>query len=285
MTTSLYNNLAIQMYPQPLNNLPVKRYGAIFRHVREDFLDITTRLKTHCMGLNLKCWFCQSIKRGSRILITRFLESIKRKIKKQIPLKSGIKMANYFLFGLLSFSRQAEITKVKIKKRLHEFQTLGYINLALAKSSVRIETLFILLATHDALSVFFCVNARAHLFIKSFSMVALVGQPKGWLVSSRASSLNPANVTANEIETSSGDYLNNYLLEAVIMTTTPNPIISTQKLFKFYDLSTAQVIQTTATTEREARKSLGKQSLIFIARIRLTPIIERARTWGGYSHE
>ncbi|WP_186278095.1 host cell division inhibitor Icd-like protein [Gilliamella apicola] len=69
------------------------------------------------------------------------------------------------------------------------------------------------------------------------------------------------------------------------MTTTPNPIVSTQKLFKFYDLSTAQVIQTTATTEREARKSLGKQSLIFIARIRLTPIIERARTWGGYSHE
>ena len=411
MNISLYNNLAIQMYPQSLNNLPVKRYGAIFRHVREDFIDITTRArmrrKTHCMGLNLKYWFCQSIK---------------RKIKKQIPPKSGIKLVNYFLFGLVSFSRQAEITQAEklvfscvdylvsiprdcnsfriilfiqpasdsspssfcafsiacrnsgsnlnwngglprlfsvmcidtpitsmimclrvmthyhyiIKKtmprsdtntveasnqtikrsnamanrydsahlraeqsklfkfydlsiidknRLHEFQTLGYINLALAKSSVRIETLFILLATHDALSVFFCVNARAHLFIKSFSMVALVGQPKGWLVSSRASSLNPANVTANEIETSSGDYLNNYLLEAVIMTTTPNPIVSTQKLFKFYDLSTAQVIQTTATTEREARKSLGKQSLIFIARIRLTPIIERARTWGGYSHE
>ena len=270
MTTSLYNNLAIQMFPQPLNNLPVKRYGAIFRHVREDFLDITTRLKTHCMGLNLKYWFCQSIK---------------RKPRKQIPPKSGIKLLNYFLFGLVSFSRQAEITHKKIKNCLHEFQTLGYINLALAKSSVRIETLFILLATHDALSVFFCVNTCARLFIKSFSMVALVGHPKGWLDSVSASSLNPANVTANEIETSSGDYLNNYLLEAVIMTTTPNPIISTQKLFKFYDLSTAQVIQTTATTEREARKSLGKQSLIFIARIRLTPIIERARTWGGYSHE
>ena len=274
MTTSLYNNLAIHLYTQPLNNLPVKRYGAIFRHVREDFIDITTRArmrrKTHCMGLNFKCWFCQSIK---------------RKPRKQIPPKSGIKLVNYFLFGLVSFSRQAEITKVKIKKRLHEFQNLGYINLALAKSSVRIGTLFILLATHDALSVFFCVNARAHLFIKSFSMVALVGHPKGWLVSSRASSSNPANVTANEIGTSSGDYLNNYLLEAVIMTTTPNPIVSTQKLFKFYDLSIAQVIQTTATTEREARKSLGKQSLIFIARIRLTPIIEQARTWGGYSHE
>ena len=182
---------------------------------------------------------------------------------------------------LFKFSNLSAITK----NHLHEFKNLGYINFALAKSSVRIGTLFILLATHDAPSVFFCVNAYARLFIKSFSMVALVGHPKGWLASSRASSLNPANVTANEIETSSGDYLNNYLLEAVIMTTTPTPIVSTQKLYKFYDLSTAQVIQTTATTERQARKNLGKQSLIFIARIRITPIIEQAGTWGGYSHE
>ena len=266
--------IVIHLYTQPLNNRPVKRYEIIFRHVREDFIDITTRArmrrKTHYMGLNLKSWFCQSIK---------------KKPRKQIPPKSGIKRMHYFLFCLLSFSRQVAIISTKIKKRLHEFQNLGYINLALAKSSVRIETLFILLATHDALCVFFCVNAYARLFIKSFSMVALVGHPKGWLASSRASSLNPANVTANEIETSSGDYLNNYLLEAVIMTTTPTPIVSTQKLYKFYDLSTAQVIQTTATTERQARKNLGKQSLIFIARIRITPIIERVRTWGGYSHE
>lgn len=57
------------------------------------------------------------------------------------------------------------------------------------------------------------------------------------------------------------------------------------KLFKFYDLSTAQVVQTTATTERQARKNLGKQSLIFIARIRLYPIVERSRNWGGYIHD
>ncbi|OTP86782.1 hypothetical protein B6D12_13250 [Gilliamella apicola] len=289
MATSLYNNLAIPMYTQTLNNHHENHYGAIFRHVREDFIDITTRArmrqKTHYMGLNLKKWFCMSIKRESRILITWFCQSIKKRPRKQIPLFGGIKIVNYFLFGLVSFSRQVAIIRTKIKNRLHEFQNLGYINLALAKSSVRIGTLFILLATHDALSVFFCVNAYARLFIKSFSMVALVGHPKGWLASSRASSSNPANVTANEIGTSSGDYLNNYLLEAVIMTTTPTPIVSTQKLFKFYDLSTAQVIQTTATTERQARKNLGKQSLIFIARIRITPIIERVRTWGGYSHE
>ena len=225
------------------------------------------RWKTHYMGLNLKSWFCQSIK---------------KKPRKQIPLFGGIKIVNYFLFGLVSFSRQVAIISTKIKNCLHEFQTLGYINLALAKSSVRIGTLNYSTATHDALSVFFCVNTCARLFIKSFSMVALAGHPKGWLDSVGASSLNPANVTANEIETSSGDY-NNQPTEAVIMTTTP--IVSTQKLYKFYDLSTAQVIQTTATTERQARKNLGKQSLIFIARIRITPIIERVRTWGGYSHE
>lgn len=57
------------------------------------------------------------------------------------------------------------------------------------------------------------------------------------------------------------------------------------KLYKFYDLSTAQVVQTKATTEREARKNLGKQSLIFIARIHLYPIVERSRNWGDYSHD
>ncbi|MCO6551716.1 MAG: host cell division inhibitor Icd-like protein [Gilliamella sp.] len=57
------------------------------------------------------------------------------------------------------------------------------------------------------------------------------------------------------------------------------------KLYKFYDLLTAQVVQTTAKTEHQARKNLGKSSLIFIARIRLYPVIERARSFGGYSHE
>ena len=102
MTTSLYNNIAIQMHTQPLNNRTVKHYGAIFRHVREDFIDITTRARmcreTHCIGLNLKCWFCQSIK---------------RKPRKQIPLFGGIKLMHYFLFGLFNFSRQAPITQAE----------------------------------------------------------------------------------------------------------------------------------------------------------------------------
>ena len=38
--------IAVHLYAQPLNNRPVKRYGIIFRHVREDFIDITTRAYT-----------------------------------------------------------------------------------------------------------------------------------------------------------------------------------------------------------------------------------------------
>ena len=282
------------------------------------------------------------------------------------------------------------------KKYLHNLNHSGYIDSALAKSKVRIGTLNSYLATHDAQSVFFCVNACAHLFINISSMVALMGHPKGWLGHQVTSSSNPANVTANEIGTSSGDYVNHYLeavtmttipneivskfskilsnpnlakieavgyiyialakssvgcgslnqvadqyrlnlrffciritpifsmvgrsvgaywlagfyltslptslrliaqfgscsmrlnklqVEGCLMTTIPTPIIYTQKLYKFYDLSTAQVVQTTATTEHQARKSLGKSSLIFIARIRLYPIVERSQNWGGYIHD
>lgn len=170
------------------------------------------------------------------------------------------------------------------KKYLHNLNHSGYIDSALAKSKARIGTLQLPMATHDAQSVFFCVNACAYLFNRFSSMVALAGHPQGWLFSVGGSSSNPVNVTANEIGTSRGD-CTNYPTEAVTMTTIPTPMISTQKLYKFYDLSTAQVVQTTATTERQARKSLGKSSLIFIARIRLYPVIEDTRSFGGYSHE
>ncbi|MWP48442.1 MULTISPECIES: host cell division inhibitor Icd-like protein [unclassified Gilliamella] len=56
------------------------------------------------------------------------------------------------------------------------------------------------------------------------------------------------------------------------------------KLFKFYDLTTAKVFEALAFTEQQARKSLGKSSLIFIARIRLYPVIEDTRSFGGYHY-
>ena len=56
------------------------------------------------------------------------------------------------------------------------------------------------------------------------------------------------------------------------------------KLFKFYDLKSTQILEIIATTERQARKNLGKQSLIFIARKRLSPTIKRTTNWGGYNY-
>jgi hypothetical protein len=57
------------------------------------------------------------------------------------------------------------------------------------------------------------------------------------------------------------------------------------QLYKFYNLSTAEIIQTLATTERQARKNLSNQSLIFIARIQINPSIEQSKKYGGYNHE
>lgn len=143
----------------------------------------------------------------------------------------------------------AEIVWDNFRKKhtaLVKIGPLSYSVRTLAKSSVRIETLNHSTATHDALSVFFCVNACAHLFIKSFSMVALVGQPKGWLDSVGASSLNPANVTATEIETSSGDY-NNQPTRAVIMTTIPNEIVSNKPIsMAKIDIINKKLLQTEA---------------------------------------
>ena len=295
MTTSLYNNLAIQMYPQTLNNLPVKRYGAIFRHVREDFIDITTRArmrrKTHCMGLNLKYWFCQSIK---------------REIKKQIPLFGGIKLMHYSFFmhnkspwrqgvNNLSYTKYAPI--ITITKKI-SFFIIHLPNLILHAFFTQPEK--------DLLSFFacwlICSNKSSSkricfivLFERSksfFSFFTCTGSYHCDKLGCKGSYHYISNylkkTIAQRVRTSMSYLTTITLIEVMIMANRYDSAhlrAEQSKLFKFYDLSTAQVIQTTATTEREARKSLGKQSLIFIARIRLTPIIERARIWGGYSHE
>ena len=196
------------------------------------------------------------------------------------PLNGVMIMANRYDSAHLR-AEQSQTTNHK--KHLPNDFKMGYSNSTLAKSKGRIETLNYYSATHDALSVFFCVNAYAHLYNRFSSMVALAGHPKGWLVSEYASSLNPVNVTAQEIETSRGDYATNYSEDAT-MATIPTTFLSTQKLFKFYNLSTAQVVQSIALTEPQARKQLGGQSLIFIAQIRLYSLTERLINLGGYSH-
>lgn len=149
---------------------------------------------------------------------------------------------------------------------------VGYSKNALAKSSVRIETLNQLTATHDAPSVFFCVYAYAYLqfavLYRPNSMVMLAGQPKGWLESVNSSSLNPVSVTTPiEIETSGGDSLTK-LTEIIVMMATP-----TQTQFKFLFLSIKRSdtnskpcrIAVTASNEHDARLMLVRDYILSFA--------------------
>lgn len=88
----------------------------IFRHVRQDFSVVTKRacmpFKIHCMGLNFKSRFLESIKRENK----EFKGTIKKEPEariKQIPPISGINLKDYFLFDLVSFSRQVPITQAE----------------------------------------------------------------------------------------------------------------------------------------------------------------------------
>lgn len=194
--------------------------------------------------------FCESIK-GK---IIEFCQSIK---KERIEFLQSIKKGSF------------------VKCAIHHLRLwviVGYSKNALAKSSVRIETLSLQTATHDAPCVFFCVNAYAYLLnavlYRAYSMVALVRQPSGWLVSVCASSLNLANVTTPiEIETSGGD---SELIqtEIIVMMATP-----TQTQFKFLFLSikrsdtTAKPcrITVTASNEHDARLMLVRDYILSFA--------------------
>ncbi|MDF7670127.1 ash family protein [Orbaceae bacterium ESL0721] len=169
------------------------------------------------------------------------------------------------------------------KKQLHDTKDLSYSVTAFAKSKDRIRTLKHYSATHDAQRVFFCVNACAHLYNQFSSMVALVGHLQRWLVSEYASGSNPANVTANEIRTSSGDYINHYS-EAATMATIPTSFLSNQKLFKFFNFSSSIICQIIAPSELQAREQLGNQSLIFMARLPSYPTVKSSIVCGGYAH-
>ncbi|HFE8513567.1 host cell division inhibitor Icd-like protein [Proteus mirabilis] len=155
---------------------------------------------------------------------------------------------------------------------LHLWVIVGYSDQALAKSSVRICSLSLQTATHDAPSVFFCVNTYAHLLnavlYRSYSMVALVRQLNGWLVPVCTSTANLVSVTTPiEICSSRGD---SELIqtEIIVMMATP-----TQTQFKFLFLSikrsdtTAKPcrIAVTAPNEHDARLMLVRDYILSFA--------------------
>ncbi|EOE1185604.1 MULTISPECIES: host cell division inhibitor Icd-like protein [Proteus] len=155
---------------------------------------------------------------------------------------------------------------------LHLFKWMGYIVGALAKSNVRIGTLNQLLATHDAPSVFFCVYICAPIkntvLYRPDSMVALIGQPQGWLDSSNSSSSNPVSVTTLiEIGTSGGDSLTK-LLEIIVMMAIPTPI---QIKFLFLSVNRTDSkakpcrLEITAVNEQEARSKYSSDYALYFA--------------------
>lgn len=131
-------------------------------------------------------------------------------------------------------------------------------------------------AITDAPSVFFIVVISAHLctaaYCRPVSMVALVGQPKGWPVSFVPGIATPISVTANhERCNSGGDSLNTK--ETAIMATTPTP---SHPEFTFHflavrrsDLSdTPHRESVTAPDEATARRLLaGRFILCFAGRV------------------
>lgn len=206
--------------------------------------------------------FCESIKKGS-VSTTLCVFDIKYRANQ--PLQSS----QWLKPGKRNISGEA---KNFDDNHLFLSSDVRYSDRAPAKSGVRICTLNIQTATHDAPCVFFCVRAHAHLknavLCRTDSMVALAGQPKGWLVSVCASSANPVSVTTLiEICTSGGD---SALIQTEIIVMMAIPA---QTQFKFLFLAIKRAdstdiphrIEATAPNEHSARLLLVRDYILAFA--------------------
>lgn len=98
-------------------------------------------------------------------------------------------------------------------------------------------------------------------------MVALAGQPSGWLESSNSSTANPVNVTTpNEFRSSRGDSIDK-LLEIIIMMATPAQT-HPKFIWRFFSCQQFKYFTVEATSEQEARSLLPDSPCVFSARIR-----------------
>nr|WP_297223975.1 host cell division inhibitor Icd-like protein [Gilliamella sp.] len=299
MTTHPFNALAIGQYTQALNNRlncyfnginaiqKVKSFFLVgnnssFQSKKPISVETSVKVRTkyavktvflmrtnHCMGLNFK---------------SRFIESIKRRMGKQIPPISGINLKDYFLSNLASFSRQVAITQAE--KLVFSFLDCFSIR-SINSWGKRISLRFDLLVSFAILIIHKLLIRAIYTKTKSKNSVDMCGQNK--IYCTDTFEINVLIKTIAQRVCASMSYLTTITLtEVMIMANrydSAHLCARQSKLYKFYDLLTAQVVQTTAKTEHQARKNLGKSSLIFIARIRLYPVIERARSFGGYSHE
>ncbi|ELI9034366.1 host cell division inhibitor Icd-like protein [Morganella morganii] len=240
------------------------------------FIGVTTRGEIEfCQFIKKDCVeFCESIKSDRGV---EFLESIKKgsvsttlcvfdiKYRANQPLQISQRRNG----GISDISGEAENFD---DNHLFLSSDVRYSDRAPAKSGVRICTLNIQTATHDAPCVFFCVRAHAHLknavLCRPDSMVALAGQPKGWLVSVCASSANPVSVTTPiEICTSGGD---SALIQTEIIVMMAIPA-QTQFKFLFLAVKLADStdiphrIEATAPNEHCARLLLVRDYILSFA--------------------
>jgi hypothetical protein len=231
------------------------RTNVIFRHVKS----------------YLKSRFCESIKRG-----------------KQIPPISSIKLTDYFLFDLASFSRQVEITQAE--KLVFSFLACSSI-CSIKSWGKRIAFLSDLLFL---LPVAIFIPKRCLLVCRHYTRSLNNKKDLTCAHTVKYSEHTPNKFirlkkqSPEVLATLSRDLTTITLTEVMIMANRYDNArlrAKQSKIYKFYDLSTAQVIETIATTECQARKSLGKSSLIFISVICLHPVIDQARSFGGYGHE
>ncbi|MDC9766266.1 host cell division inhibitor Icd-like protein [Proteus mirabilis] len=251
-----YKSAGILRYP----NSDISKRGEFTPFAKGDFSHLSKVGKSRYLSSEID--FFESIKKGSQ---SATLGNVDIKYRASENYKNSIHL-------VIGKDDNLELIQKCATHHLHLWVIVGYSDQALAKSSVRIETLYILKVTHDAPCVFFCVCAYAHLqfavLYRSNSMVMLAGQPKGWLVSFSTSSLNPVSVTTPiEIETSGGDSLDK-LKEIIVMMATP-----TQTQFKFLFLSikrsdtTAKPcrITITAPNEHDARLMLVRDYILSFA--------------------
>ncbi|MER2866203.1 host cell division inhibitor Icd-like protein [Morganella morganii] len=228
------------------------------------FIGVTTRGEIEfCQPINdRRVEFSESIKKGS-VSTTLCVFDIKYRANQPLQISQWLNG------GISDISGEAENFD---DNHLFLSSDVRYSDRAPAKSGVRIGTLKLLKATHDAPSVFFCVRAHAHLkntvLCRPDSMVTLAGQPSGWLVSFSTSSSNPVSVTTPiEIGTSGGDSFDK-LKEIIVMMAIP-----AQTQFKFLFLAVKRAdstdiphrIEATAPNEHSARLLLVRDYILAFA--------------------
>ncbi|ATC75062.1 hypothetical protein BG257_10715 [Proteus mirabilis] len=190
-SAKIYANQSILTTVGGWDNSDNLKRGEFTPFIKGDFSHLSKVGKSRYLSSEIE--FLQSIKKGGQ---SATLGNVDIKYRASENYKNSIHL-------VIGKDDNLELIQKCAIHHLHLWVIVGYSDQALAKSSVRIGVLNLYKATHDAPSVFFCVNAYAHLLnavlYRTESMVAAAEQPKGWLVSLYASNANSTVVTTPKL--------------------------------------------------------------------------------------